>query len=125
MEINLCEIAINFFHVISLLWEKTTRKYTNDFIIYKIREILESVSNMVEDEQTLQLIYADIKESKRSLQEANISVEYCIGTLGSEVDNHENNQYRVPLDWKLTILLYLAEKVAGITEEQIFEKYQN
>ena len=45
LEYELLEFGINFYHIISLLWEQTTRNHTESFLIWKTREMLEILLN--------------------------------------------------------------------------------
>lgn len=129
VEEDLLEIGINFYHIISLLWDRTTHKYTNEFLIWKTREILELfISNLPE--------HVSIEEVQNHYDECMLTIKtecttspegyaHLFTFLGLEIDNYPNNNYGLPLELKIAMLIFLLEQKAGITVDQIFEKYNN
>lgn len=121
LELELLEFGINFYHIVSLLWDRTTRKHTDEFLIYKTREILEilvaNVDQTMLDELTMRINKAT--EVIESIKEEN----ELFMALGAEIDNHVENGFGVSIEFKLCIVLALLKK-RGISMDQILEKYQ-
>jgi hypothetical protein len=121
LELELLEFGINFYHIVSLLWDRTTRKHTDEFLIYKTREILEILVANVDqtklDELTMRINKAT--EVIESIKEEND----LFMALGAEIDNHVENGFGVSIEFKLCIVLALLKK-RGISMNQILEKYQ-
>lgn len=121
LELELLEFGINFYHIVSLLWDRTTRKHTDEFLIYKTREILEILVANVDqtklDELTMRINKAT--EVIESIKEEND----LFMALGAEIDNHVENGFGVSIEFKLCIVLALLKK-RGISIDQILEKYQ-
>lgn len=121
LELELLEFGINFYHIVSLLWDRTTRKHTDEFLIYKTREILEILVANVDqtklDELTMRINKAT--EVIESIKEEND----LFMALGAEIDNHVENGFGVSIEFKLCIVLALLKK-RGISMDQILEKYQ-
>lgn len=121
LELELLEFGINFYHIVSLLWDRTTRKHTDEFLIYKTREMLEilvaNVDQTMLDELTMRINKAT--EVIESIKEEN----ELFMALGAEIDNHVENGFGVSIEFKLCIVLALLKK-RGISMDQILEKYQ-
>lgn len=121
LELELLEFGINFYHIVSLLWDRTTRKHTDEFLIYKTREILEILVANVDqtklDELTIRMNKA--MEVIESIKEEND----LFMALGAEIDNHVENGFGVSIEFKMCIILALLKK-RGISMDQILEKYQ-
>lgn len=121
LELELLEFGINFYHIVSLLWDRTTRKHTDEFLIYKTREILEILVTNVDqtklDELTIRMNKA--MEVIESIKEEND----LFMALGAEIDNHVENGFGVSIEFKMCIILALLKK-RGISMDQILEKYQ-
>jgi hypothetical protein len=121
LELELLEFGINFYHIVSLLWDRTTRKHTDEFLIYKTREMLEilvaNVDQTMLDELTMRINKAT--EVIESIKEEND----LFTALGAEIDNHVENGFGVSIEFKLCIVLALLKK-RGISMDQILEKYQ-
>ena len=121
LELELLEFGINFYHIVSLLWDRTTRKHTDEFLIYKTREMLEilvaNVDQTMLDELTMRINKAT--EVIESIKEEND----LFMALGAEIDNHVENGFGVSIEFKLCIVLALLKK-RGISMDQILEKYQ-
>lgn len=121
LELELLEFGINFYHIVSLLWDRTTRKHTDEFLIYKTREMLEilvaNVDHTMLDELTMRINKAT--EVIESIKEEND----LFMALGAEIDNHVENGFGVSIEFKLCIVLALLKK-RGISMDQILEKYQ-
>lgn len=121
LELELLEFGINFYHIVSLLWDRTTRKHTDEFLIYKTREILEilvaNVDQTMLDELTIRINKAT--EVIESIKEEND----LFMALGAEIDNHLENGFGVSIEFKMCIVLALLKK-RGISIDQILEKYQ-
>lgn len=121
LELELLEFGINFYHIVSLLWDRTTRKHTDEFLIYKTREILEILVANVDqtklDELTIRMNKA--MEVIESIKEKND----LFMALGAEIDNHVENGFGVSIEFKMCIILALLKK-RGISMDQILEKYQ-
>lgn len=121
LELELLEFGINFYHIVSLLWDRTTRKHTDEFLIYKTREILEilvaNVDQTMLDELTIRINKAT--EVIESIKEEND----LFMALGAEIDNHLENGFGVSIEFKMCIVLNLLKR-RGISIDQILEKYQ-
>lgn len=123
LELDMLEIAINCYHIISLLWDRTTRKYTDNFLIYKIQETIELFINSLPEEVDFADLYDRMKESYDQAKKLDIKQSDILKLFGREVDNYLGNEYGLVVDVKIVLLIYLLE-LNGITKEQIFEKYQ-
>ena len=121
-ELSLLEIGINYYHLISLLWNPSNKTYTKEFLIWKTREILEIlVSLMIKQNLDVTML----NERMITAIEAFTSIESEMDIyelIGVEIDNHPNNNYALSLDMKMAALFKLLD-FKGITIEQIFEKY--
>lgn len=124
VELDLLEAGINFYHLVSLMWDRTTRKHTKEFVIWKIREILEiMVGNLPED--------IDISELENRINEEIAAIKQDIGSnpremfalLGMEIDNSSRTKVAFTFDFKVAILIYLAEVVEEISMSEIMAKY--
>lgn len=125
IELELLNMAINLYHIISLLWDKTTRKYTDNFIIYKTQELLEAFINNLPDDVPTEIVDERIKDARRAIAEdSQNDIEAILAIYGAEIDNFPGSQYGLTLDFKIGILLHLLN-LKGISDKQIFEKYQN
>lgn len=124
IELELLKMAIDLYHVLSLIWDKTTRKYTDSFLIYKVQELLESFVNSVPEDVPYELIDERINNAKSTVSQDCNGTEDALMFYGAEIDNYPGSQYGLTLDFKIGILLYILEQ-KGISENQIFEKYQN
>lgn len=122
LELELLEFGINFYHLVSLLWDRTTRKHTDEFLIYKTRELIEILLSNIDYQQVDDLILR--MEKADEIIKSIPSTEQLFMAMGVEIDNHINNEFGISIEFKLSIILHLL-KLRGITEEQIFEKYQN
>ena len=124
IEQELMKMGITLYHIMSLLWDKTTRKYTNDFVIYKTQELIEMFINSLPEEVNLDLINERMAAAKSAIMEDAKDMDSIVDVIGAEIDNYPGSQYGLTIDFKIAILLY-ALNLKGITEDQIFEKYQN
>lgn len=124
VELELLYMGINLYHVLSLLWDKTTRKYTNEFIIYKTQEILECFVNNLPEDVPFEILEQRISDAKNAIQEDAKDIETVMMFFGAEIDNYPGSNYGLTLDFKIGILLYALE-LKGISREQILAKYQN
>lgn len=124
IEQELMKMGITLYHIMSLLWDKTTRKYTNDFVIYKTQELIEMFINSLPEEVNLDLINERMAAAKSAIMEDAKDIDSIVDVMGAEIDNYPGSQYGLTIDFKIAILLY-ALNLKGITEDQIFEKYQN
>jgi hypothetical protein len=124
IEQELMKMGITLYHIMSLLWDKTTRKYTNDFVIYKTQELIEMFINSLPEEVNLDLINERMAAAKSAIMEDAKDMDSIVDVMGAEIDNYPGSQYGLTIDFKIAILLY-ALNLKGITEDQIFEKYQN
>ena len=121
LELELLEFGINFYHIVSLLWDRTTRKHTDEFLIYKTREMLEILVANVDQTQLNELTMRINKATEviESIKEEND----LFMALGAEIDNHIENGFGISIEFKLCIVLALLKK-RGISIDQILEKYQ-
>ena len=124
VELELLYMGINLYHVLSLLWDRTTRKYTNEFIIYKTQEILECFVNNLPEDVPFEILEQRISDAKNAIQEDAKDIETVMMFFGAEIDNYPGSNYGLTLDFKIGILLYALE-LKGISREQILAKYQN
>jgi hypothetical protein len=124
IEQELMKMGITLYHIMSLLWDKTTRKYTNDFVIYKTQELIEMFINSLPEEVNLDLINERMAAAKSAIMEDAKDMDSIVDVMGAKIDNYPGSQYGLTIDFKIAILLY-ALNLKGITEDQIFEKYQN
>ena len=125
IELELLNMAINLYHILSLLWDKTTRKYTNSFVIYKTQELLEQFINNLPDDVPMAIVEERITQARQAIaSDSKDNVEYILTVYGAEIDNFPGSNYGLTLDFKLGILLHLLN-LKGISDKQIFEKYQN
>lgn len=124
IELELLYMGINLYHVLSLLWDRTTRKYTNEFIIYKTQEILECFVNNLPEDVPFEILEQRIGDAKNAIQEDAKDIETVMMFFGAEIDNYPGSNYGLTLDFKIGILLYALE-LKGISREQILAKYQN
>lgn len=122
LEYEMLEFGINFYHLISLVWNKTTRKHTDDFLIYKTREMIEILLSNVNKGSEKEFIDR-VKSAMESIK--NIADEDLLSLIGADVlGTVDNEGFRVSVEFKIAMVLkFLIDK--GISEEQIFEKYQN
>ena len=122
LELSLLEIGINYFHLISLLWNPQKKTMTKEFLIWKTREILETLVNVAMENG---LNVTDLNGRLLDAIEAFSQItneEEIFRIIGVEIDNHPNNTYALSLDMKIAALIRLLE-FKQITIEQIFEKY--
>ena len=124
VEQGLFIIGVNIYHIFSLLWEKTTRKYTKEFLIYKAQETMELFISMLPEEVDIAVVVERVTEARQTIQKSCSTIESMIEILGAEVDNYPGNQYGLSADFKLAFILEGLNAI-GISDEQIFEKYQN
>lgn len=125
IELELLNMAINLYHILSLLWDKTTRKYTNSFVIYKTQELLEQFINNLPEDVPMAIVEERINQARQAIStDSKDNVEHILSVYGAEIDNFPGSNYGLTLDFKLGILLHLLN-LKGISDEQIFEKYQN
>ena len=124
VELELLYMGINLYHVLSLLWDRTTRKYTNEFIVYKTQEILECFVNNLPEDVPFEILEQRISDAKNAIQEDAKDIETVMMFFGAEIDNYPGSNYGLTLDFKIGILLYALE-LKGISREQILAKYQN
>ena len=124
VELELLYMGINLYHILSLLWERTTRKYTNEFVIYKTQEILETFINNLPEDVPFEIVEQRISDAKNAIQEDAKDIETVMMFFGAEIDNYPGSNYGLTLDFKIGILLYALE-LKGISKEQILAKYQN
>jgi hypothetical protein len=124
VELELLYMGINLYHILSLLWERTTRKYTNEFIIYKTQEILETFINNLPEDVPFEIVEQRISDARNAIQEDAKNIETVMMFFGAEIDNYPGSNYGLTLDFKIGILLYALE-LKGISREQILAKYQN
>lgn len=124
VELELLYMGINLYHILSLLWKRTTRKYTNEFVIYKTQEILETFINNLPEDVPFEIVEQRISDAKNAIKEDAKNIETVMMFFGAEIDNYPGSNYGLTLDFKIGILLYALE-LSGISKEQIFAKYQN
>lgn len=124
VELELLYMGINLYHILSLLWKRTTRKYTNEFVIYKTQEILETFINNLPEDVPFEIVEQRISDAKNAIKEDAKNIETVMMFFGAEIDNYPGSNYGLTLDFKIGILLYALE-LNGISKEQIFAKYQN
>ena len=124
IELELLYMAINLYHVLSLIWDRTTRKYTNDFLIYKTQEILECFIYNLPENIPMEIIEERIEEGRNVASKEAKNIEDLMIIFGAEVDNYPGSQYGLSLDLKISLLLH-GLNLIGISDKQIFEKYQN
>lgn len=121
-ELSLLEIGINYYHLISLLWNPSNKTYTKEFLVWKTREILEILVSLMIRQN---LDVTTLNERMITAIEAFTSIENEMDIyelIGVEIDNHPSNNYALSLDMKMAALFKLLD-FKGITIEQIFEKY--
>ena len=124
IELELLTIGINLYHVLSLIWDKTTRKHTPEFLIYKTQEIIEGFVNSLPDDVPIELVEDRVKNARIAISQDAEDIETIMMFFGAEIDNYPGSQYGLTLDFKIGILLHLLN-LKGISDKQIFEKYQN
>lgn len=122
VELELAKMGIDIYHVLSLVWDKTTRKYTNEFIIYKVQEIMEMFVNNLPESMPIEVVEERLIESMDIVEKSNNTIEDIVGFFGVEVDNYPKSEYGLPIDLKLACLLKCINLI-GISNNQIFEKY--
>lgn len=122
IELELAKMGIDIYHVLSLVWDKTTRKYTNEFIIYKIQEVIEMFVNNLPDFLSTEEVEERLKQCMGIAENGSETIEDIIYAFGSEVDNYSGSKYGLAIDLKLACLLRCANLI-GISNNQIFEKY--
>lgn len=122
LELSLLEIGINYYHLISLFWNPTKKTYTNEFLIWKTREIIEIlVSLAIANNLSITDLNQRLLDAIEAFSQVK-SEDEIFRIAGIEVDNHPNNNYALSLDMKIAALVRLLE-FKGITIDQIFEKY--
>lgn len=122
-DMTLLEISINYYHLISLLWNPQNKKYTNDFLIWKTQEILELLTTILPTEQDVVGFNNAILEWLKSYEKVGEDQALpLMGAIGQEFDNYMNNKNAIPIDVKIGVLLKLLS-FKNITLEQIFAKY--
>lgn len=120
---SLLEIGINYYHLISLLWNPGNKTYTDNFLIWKTQEILEILTqSAINYEMSVLDLNNRLIEAMEYFK--NADQDTLLQMLGVEIDNHPQNECILSLDLKIAILIKLLD-LKGITIEQIFEKYQN
>lgn len=124
VEQGLFLIAMNTYHVLSLLWEKTTRKYTNEFLIFKAQEIVEILTSILPEDVDSFLVQSRMDDGYNVAKENCSSVENIIELIGVDFDNYPGSRYGMPADFKIGILLYALE-MKGINKELIIKKYES
>ena len=122
VELELAKMGIDIYHVLSLVWDKTTRKYTNEFIIYKVQEIMEMFVNNLPESMPVEVVEERLAESMDIVEKSNNTIEDIVGFFGAEVDNYPKSDYGLTIDLKLACLLKCINLI-GISNNQIFEKY--
>lgn len=118
---ELMKMGINLYHIMSLLWDATTRKYTSEYVIYLTQELLEAFVNNLPEKTDIDEMETRIEEVERIFEEATLNE--VIELFGIEVDNCPENKYGLSIDLKIGALLR-ALNCKGISNYQIFEKYQ-
>ena len=71
VELELAKMGIDIYHVLSLVWDKTTRKYTNEFIIYKVQEIMEMFVNNLPESMPVEIVEERLVESMDIVEKSN------------------------------------------------------
>ena len=122
VELELAKMGINIYHVLSLVWDKTTKKYTKEFIIYKIQEVIEMYVNSLPDYIPTELVEEKIKECMDVAENNSVTIEDIVYAFGSEVDNYSGSKYGLVIELKIACLFRCANLI-GISNNQIFEKY--
>ena len=122
VELELAKMGIDIYHVLSLVWDKTTRKYTNEFIIYKVQEIMEMFVNNLPESMPVEVVEERLIESMDIVEKSNNTIEDIVGFFGAEVDNYPKSDCGLTIDLKLACLLKCINLI-GISNNQIFEKY--
>lgn len=118
---ELMKMGINLYHILSLLWDATTRKYTNEYVIYLAQELLEMFVNDLPEQANLDDMEERMEEVEKIFEEANLNE--IIELFGIEIDNCPENKYGLSIDLKIGAVLR-ALNCKGISNYQIFEKYQ-
>ena len=122
LEMSLLEIGINYYHLISLLWNPTGKTYTNEFLIWKTREIIETlVSIAINNDISITDLNQRLLDAIEAFSQVKEEKE-IFSLIGIELDNHPNNSFALSLDMKVASLIRLLE-FKNISLDQIFEKY--
>lgn len=122
LEFSLLEIGINYYHLISLFWNPSGKTYTNEFLIWKTREIIEIlVSLAIENNLSITDLNQRMLDAIEAFSQIQ-SEEEIFRIAGVEIDNHPMNSYALSLDMKIASLIKLLD-FRGISIDQIFEKY--
>ncbi len=124
IELELLFMAINIYHILSLLWDRTSHKYTKEFIIYKTQLVLETFVNSIPETFTIEEIDERIKDGRELASREGKDIKTILEIFGAEIDNSPMINYGLTVDLKICFLLN-ALNLIGITDEQIFEKYNN
>lgn len=120
IEYEMLKMSIDYYHIVSLLWEKTTRKFTKEFVIYKTQEILEIFTNNL-NENDIEAADRLIEQSLNVFQQSN-SLDDLFALLGVEFDNYPGCQDGLSIDLKIGALFRILE-LSGFSKSQILEKY--
>lgn len=120
IEEEMLEGGIIFYHLVSLLWTKTTHKFTKEFLIWKTREVLEIMMNNLPDNIKWEDFKVRFDDELAAIREdISSDTDKAFRILGMDIDNNLN----LTFDFKVAFLIYLLEKTQGITLEEILEKY--
>lgn len=124
VELELLEAGINFYHIVSLIFETTTRKHTREFLIWKAQETLEIMINNIPNNVDISQINKRIKDELHAIrEECGHDVKAALIMLGAEIDNGPKQEISFPFDFKVAFMIYLLEENEHITFDDLMAKY--
>jgi hypothetical protein len=93
--------------------------------VHPLDPFVEQFINNLPDDVPMAIVEERITQARQAIaSDSKDNVEYILTVYGAEIDNFPGSNYGLTLDFKLGILLHLLN-LKGISDEQIFEKYQN
>lgn len=124
LESELLEAGINFYYIVSLMWERTTRKHTREFLIWKAQETLEIMMNNLPANIELEVFEQRIQEELKAIREdCGKNPDVIFNLLGAEIDNGKQQEIAFTFDFKVAIMIFLLETKEGISFDDLVAKY--
>lgn len=120
IEEEMLEGGIIFYHLVSLLWYKTTRKFTKEFLIWQTQEVLEIMMNNLPENINWEDFKVRFNDEMNAIRkDVGNDMDKAFRILGMDIDN----SFNLTFDFKIAFLIYLLEKTQNITLEEILKKY--
>lgn len=118
-------ILINFFHVLSIIYSKTTRQHTPEFILYKTREFLKEALYWINSMYTVNdelesSIRNNVNENVKLFQEGTETPDRLIEFTSNSLILGDPKMQLDIIDY-IIILLSLVSYKYGYTLDQVLD----